>query len=150
MSEFWLSATGTPRFVVRRWPLLSTRTRSSDPTVGLAPSAAREPTLSEVLVSASVLAVAKADGGMTCVPSGGSIAPARPCSAALFSLKGISAAVASTSAACSAAMSGDPKAGAREAALSELRAAEAPATSFLDFGVGLREVAMSAFPDDAT
>ena len=82
---------------------------------------------------------------MISVPSGGMVACCRPCSAALFSLKGKAATVASTSAACLASRSPVPRLGALAAALSELRADDCPLTFFLGavLDPGLREVAMS-------
>mgnify|MGYP002651794361 CR=1 FL=1 len=96
-------------------------------------------------LAARVLAVTSQDGGTIWVPSGGSSAASRPCSAALFSLNGMAAAVASTSALCSAAKSSEPCGGALDAELSELRAAEALATLFLSLGEFLRDVAMGLF-----
>ena len=134
LSEFWLSATATPWFVVRRCPVPSTRTRSSGATVGFWPGAAGAPVLSERLPSASVLAPTRSDGGCTWAPSGGATALSRPCSAALFALKGIAATVASVSAACWEGRSPVLDFGAFDAALSEARAAALPATVFLEEG----------------
>ena len=58
----------------------------------------------------------------------------RPCSAALFALKGIAATVASVSAACWEGRSPVLDFGAFDAALSEARAAALPATVFLEEG----------------
>ena len=57
LSELWLSATGTPWFVVSAWPVESTRTRSSEPIVLLSPTTGPPlPTLSDGWRSVTVLA----------------------------------------------------------------------------------------------
>ena len=70
-SEFWLSATGMPMFVVSAWPPALTRTRGSEPSLPLNPSSvAGSPVLTVVFVSVSELAVTS-DGASACWPSGG-------------------------------------------------------------------------------
>jgi hypothetical protein len=61
LSEFWLSATGTPWLVVSTWPAASARTRSSVPIVAFSPGSGPSPTLGEAFFSLSVLPVVSAE-----------------------------------------------------------------------------------------
>ena len=89
LSEFWLSATGTPWLVVSTRPPESTRTRSSGPFVGLKLICGLPlPTFSDAFVSVSVLPVTIGCGGSTLCPVGGCIA-ASPNSPGLAALYGI-------------------------------------------------------------
>ena len=92
-SEFWLSATDTPWFVVRTRPPESTRTRSSGRLPGLNPARADVPAFSDSLLSVSVLPVAAGSDGALATPSGGTRARS-PCSASLLALNGMCAASA--------------------------------------------------------
>src|ERR1044072_8225373 len=87
LSEFWLSAIGCPKFVVRARPPESTRTRSSGSLPGLRPRRAWVPTLGDVASSLSVLAVTSWLGGSAVAPGGGTRA-ASPYSLPLLSLNG--------------------------------------------------------------
>ena len=92
LSEFWLSATGTPWLVVSPWPVESTRTRSSGRLPGLKPCCGLPlPTFADAAVSLSVLPVTSRFAGAVCAPTGGCSARF-PCSTALLALKGIAAA----------------------------------------------------------
>ena len=69
LSEFWLSATGTPWFVVSTRPPESTRTRSSGPLPGLKLTCGLPlPTFGEAFVSVSVLPPTIGCGGSTACP----------------------------------------------------------------------------------
>src|SRR4026209_1262948 len=93
LSEFWLSATGWAKLVVRTRPPESTRTRSRGRLPGFTPGLAGAPVLSDAFASVSVLA--------TTVGSGSAVAPglgvrdATPCSPAFDRLNGNEAARAS-------------------------------------------------------
>ena len=92
LSEFWLSATGTPWLVVSPWPVASVRTRSSGPLAGLAPVRGSPlPALAEAFASLRVLPPAEGMGGGKCSPSGARAA-AGPYSAGLVRLRGMDAA----------------------------------------------------------
>ena len=72
LSEFWLSATGTPWLVVSTRPPESTRTRSSGPLPGLKLACGLPlPTFTDALVSVSVLPVTIGCGGSTVWPVAG-------------------------------------------------------------------------------
>src|SRR5687768_5265473 len=95
LSEFWLSAIGTPWLVVSTRPPESTRTRSSGPTVGLKLTCGLpRPTFSDAFTSVSVLPPTIGCGGSTACPCGGAIA-ASPNSPGLAALCGIADASAS-------------------------------------------------------
>src|SRR4030095_13441008 len=73
LSEFWLSAMGTPWFVVRTRPPESVRTRSSDALPGLKLICGLPlPTFCEALISVSVRAETSGCGGATAWPTAGS------------------------------------------------------------------------------
>src|SRR4026208_2263471 len=86
LSEFWLSATGWAKLVVRTRPPESTRTRSRGRLPGFTPGLAGAPVLSDAFASVSVLA--------TTVGSGSAVAPgvgvrgAAPCSPAFRRVDG--------------------------------------------------------------
>jgi hypothetical protein len=104
-SEFWLSATYTPWFVVMARAPPSARTRSSGPIVELKPVVgAPEPVLGEGLVSVSVLPVTATSSGSSGLPAGG-LRALSPNSANLIGLVGIASARAAAPAALRAGRS---------------------------------------------
>lgn len=69
-----------------------TRTRSREPVVGLTPSAALVPVLSDLFRSVRVLDPTVTDEGVTAMPAAGDMAESRPISPGLLALNGIDAA----------------------------------------------------------
>src|SRR5690606_37350758 len=70
-SELWLSASGTPWFVVIACPPLSARTRGSSPPAALTPGLAAPPVLADEFFSDRLLALALGTAGSTVSPAGG-------------------------------------------------------------------------------
>src|SRR5688500_6243557 len=100
LSECWLSATGTPWFVVSVRLDESTRTRSRGPMVLFAPTTGEPlPVFSEPLVSVTVLDPTIGSSGLTDVPTGGASSGSLPYSSGLLALNGVAAARASVPAA---------------------------------------------------
>src|SRR4030095_2396509 len=72
LSEFWLSAIGTPWLVVRTRPLESVRTRSSEALPGLKLICGLPaPTFCEALISVGVIPATTGCGGSTACPTEG-------------------------------------------------------------------------------
>src|SRR6187431_2417135 len=94
LSEFWLSATGWAKLVVRTRPPESTRTRSRGRLPGFTPGLAGAPVLSDAFASVSVLATTVGSGGSAVAPGLGVRDPS-PCSPAFERLNGNAAARAS-------------------------------------------------------
>jgi len=104
LSECWLSATSTPWLVESGWPVASTRSLSSGPTVKSSPAAAGRPVLPDEFASARELAPTRSDGGAACCPCNGTVACSRPYSAALLALNGSDATVVLVSSSCRACL----------------------------------------------
>jgi hypothetical protein len=90
LSEFWLSAIGTPWLVVSTRPDESTLTGPENRWSEFTPSGARLPVFSERLASDRVLP-SQARPGLALAPWGGCRPLANPCSAALFGFSGMEA-----------------------------------------------------------